>query len=447
MVETASSFCKGFCLQAGVCSRSLAALQRTAATGAHGQWGALPDVPDDARLQGEVCVPCGRCFDTRQAWAVHAFKVHGRVRQERTLVDGSACPICLRTFASNVRLCRHVQHTPRCKDMLLRGGFSVAAGPGVGSRQSRGEADFLMPAMQGLGLFKEECYTFGPNTGTPREEFCSDTLLDLQELATKERPEWGLRDLIEASRVVLGSRCLSAACLAGTVRVWQETLEADHCESLSLRWSALVRACGEWVCSNLSFHWLCQGTAAAKPQTVHTFAHSEAALSWLDFALVEKRDMQPPCGQGGFLLCHKSWLKAFQDRDSSWDVCCDLTEAVQNSAWQNKGEALLCEGRHGLFCLSLLGLRWEEVEVHPPVKAKAARRATDLIHLFRDVVCFCLRLWELQRPFVMVLPNRSEAHMHNLLALPGIDGFRSEAWQVVHSVVQEGIPEFLFHRI
>ena len=407
----------------------------------------LPDVPDDARMPGEVCVPCGRRFDTRQAWAVHAFKVHGRVRKERTLVDGSACPICLRTFASNIRLCRHVQHTPRCKDMLIRGGFCVVAGPGVGSRQSRREADFLMPAMQGLGPFQEDCYATGLNSGTSREEFCSDTLLELQTLAATERPDWGLRDLIEASREVLGGRCLSAACLTGTVRAWQETLEADHLESLSLRWSALVRACGEWVCSNLSFHWLCQGAAAAQPQTVHTFVHSGAALSWLDFALVDERAMQAACEQGGFLLCHKSWLRAFQDLDRSWSVCCDLTEAVQNSEWQSKGEALLREGHHGLFCLSLLGLRWEEVEVHPPVKAKTARRAIDLIHLLRDVGCFCLRLWELRRPFVMVLPNGSEAHMHNLLEMPGIDGFRSEVWQVVHSVVEEGVPEFLFHRI
>ena len=97
---------------------------------AHGA--SLPDVPESHRLPVEVCAPCGKCFGSKQAWSVHAFKVHGRVRPERSMVDGLSCPICLRTFASNIRLCRHVQHSLSCKTSLIAGGYSVAKGPGIG---------------------------------------------------------------------------------------------------------------------------------------------------------------------------------------------------------------------------------------------------------------------------------------------------------------------------
>ncbi|CAE7901166.1 unnamed protein product, partial [Symbiodinium microadriaticum] len=44
----------------------------------------------------EICAPCGQVFPDKRSWSHHAFKVHGRVREERQLVTGQQCPVCLR---------------------------------------------------------------------------------------------------------------------------------------------------------------------------------------------------------------------------------------------------------------------------------------------------------------------------------------------------------------
>ena len=55
-----------------------------------------------------ACGPCQKVFGSLQAWSVHAFKVHGRVKPSRCYVAGEQCPVCLRQYASNVQLCLHI---------------------------------------------------------------------------------------------------------------------------------------------------------------------------------------------------------------------------------------------------------------------------------------------------------------------------------------------------
>ena len=87
------------------------------------------------------------------------------------------------------------------------------------------------------------------------------------------------------------------------------------------------------------------------------------------------------------------------------------------------------------------------MHVAPPVKAKAARQALNLITLLRDVVAHCLFLWEQECPFVAVLPAADQAFLQAFHSLPGIGWFRSESWQVVHNTPEEEVPEVLFHII
>ena len=408
---------------------------------------ALPDLPEEQRMQGEVCVPCGRCFMNKQAWAVHAFKVHGRVRRERSLVDGLACPICLRTFASNIRLCRHVQHSAPCKEQLIRRGFHAPVGPGMGSRHARNEAELMAPAMQGLGPLPAAAPAPGDRDAPLHAECCHETLRELVGIARIERHDWGLKELLDAVRDIMGKRCLSAECLKDTAAAWRVSCADNHDETLSVRWSALVRVSTDWVCDNLSVPWLCGFQVADQSQSVHTFAHSEAALSWLDFSLVEAKGFQTPCDDGGFLLCHSSWQPAFRDLKRNWTASCDLATALKSAEWLRAGQALIEQGYRGLFCLSLLGCHWQSCGPATPIKAKAAGKALALVNLFSDVVGLGLQLWERQSPFVMVLPAMPEAFLRNILELPGIDGFRSEEWQVIFNISEEGVPEFLFHCI
>ena len=97
--------------------------------------------------------------------------------------------------------------------------------------------------------------------------------------------------------------------------------------------------------------------------------------------------------------------------------------------------------------MSLLGVPWPDAMLSPPVKAKQAAKAVSVVNLLTDVVDFGLRLRERNLPFVMILPNVGHAFLSNFLAFSGVEGFRSQRWQVIHSVPEEEVPEFLFHRI
>ena len=70
----------------------------------------------------EVCAVCQSVFKDFQSWSVHAFKRHGRTREARSLVDGRQCPGCLRHYASNLRLCRHLHHSTSCRHFLAANG-------------------------------------------------------------------------------------------------------------------------------------------------------------------------------------------------------------------------------------------------------------------------------------------------------------------------------------
>ena len=412
---------------------------------------ALPGVPEVQRLPVEVCAPCCKCFDTKQAWAVHAFKTHGKVRKERTLVEGLTCPICLKTYASNIRLCRHVQHSATCKVRLLAEGYAATVAPGVGNKRAGREEDLLRPAMQGYGPLREQ-YMAGEDVGIMHPECrwaerCSDTLSELHALVAAEQALLHLSGLMEAARSILCRRCISSSGLVDTVNAWRESVQHLPEDACSLRWGALLSACTEWVCDNICVSWLCQMPSEVISPTVHTFEHSEAALAWLDFAWVEDKPLCMAEGQHGLLLCHDKWQHIFVDSHSSWALCHSTAQALQEPQWRRDGMELLSQGCRGLFCLCLLGHPRDVTEVSSPVKAKTARAALELINLIREIVEFCLTLWDRRHPFVAVIPCVDSAFLSTLLAVPGIEGFRSEGWQVLHNVPEHEVPETLFHHV
>ena len=79
---------------------------------------------DDFQGGACACGPCQKVFRNKQAWAVHAFRKHGRVKASRCLVEGTQCPICLKQYAANVQLCGHVERSSFCRSRLIARGFS-----------------------------------------------------------------------------------------------------------------------------------------------------------------------------------------------------------------------------------------------------------------------------------------------------------------------------------
>ena len=107
----------------------------------------------------EVCAPCGKVFADKRAWSHHAFKVHGRIREERLLVDGQQCPVCLRHYKSTEKLCNHLRYSKACKAVLIGTGQEVVPAPGVGSRKFVDGSKSQLPAVQAQGPSRQWTYT------------------------------------------------------------------------------------------------------------------------------------------------------------------------------------------------------------------------------------------------------------------------------------------------
>ena len=99
----------------------------------------------------EICALCNVTFRDFRSWAVHAFKRHGRVGEVRRLGTGQQCAHCLRHYATNIRLCRHLQHSTVCRRALLGSKSRSTPAPGVGSRKAPREDLQCTPTLQASG--------------------------------------------------------------------------------------------------------------------------------------------------------------------------------------------------------------------------------------------------------------------------------------------------------
>lgn len=99
------------------------------------------------------CYICNRSWDTFRAWAMHAFKSHGRLSKYRRLQQGSRCEACGTTFHTHARLCRHFRTATQCANTLAATQRWVEAGLVTGNAEAD-RLDFLnamIPSIQTEG--------------------------------------------------------------------------------------------------------------------------------------------------------------------------------------------------------------------------------------------------------------------------------------------------------
>ena len=80
------------------------------------------------------CVRCRQAFDTKAAWAVHAFRVHNRVTPARMVATGSDCQVCMKKYTSHVSLIHHLTHSKQCFRELRQRFGNVTRESGLNSR-------------------------------------------------------------------------------------------------------------------------------------------------------------------------------------------------------------------------------------------------------------------------------------------------------------------------
>ena len=200
--------------------------------------GAYLDEVVTAEGEPEVCARCSKTFADKRAWSHHAFKVHGRVREERLLVDGQQCLVCLRHYRSTEKLCNHLRYSRTCKAALLGHGHEVTPVPGIGSRKFVDGSRSQLPAVQAHGPSQP-----WRQTRTIFEEHrpAEEVLVALEDcLCCGDEYCHSYHDVLEAYRGAFSSCCLQVTRLRATAVEWQERLKETFLsdEEWSVQWVA-----------------------------------------------------------------------------------------------------------------------------------------------------------------------------------------------------------------
>ena len=142
----------------------------------------------------EACLQCHRTFKNRAAWAVHAFKSHGRTNQVREVMDGTRCHACGREYYAPSRLQAHLNYSGRCHRKLIQAGRrNPNLMPGIGSTMSQRDRKLKVPVQKSYGP-REQAFE-APDW--PDEERIDLALIEgLLDFFEEQDPEVTLEELV-----------------------------------------------------------------------------------------------------------------------------------------------------------------------------------------------------------------------------------------------------------
>ena len=367
----------------------------------------------------EICAVCKQSFNNLREWSHHAFKRHGRVRPERTLVDGTQCPVCLRQYASNTRLCNHLRHSATCRNSLVNAGHCVLPQPGKGSRRFDSGADVLAPAAQALGPSKQWEVTHTADEPERPSAGILDKLADC--LCHAEGSFVSYWSLLEGLRAIFSTECLQQSRLRATARSWQCQLRSLFLEDedWSVNWSAWHCRAADFLESVDFVDWLLP-EAREGCDSSSTFRDAAAVLPWLDCShvvLPEVAAVAPQIARAFALnsaSCspfHVSTLVTCE-QCAQHPGCLDFTVPAADT----NGD--------GAWLLSGVGLL-SDLEAPLPLRSfRYLEGRLRNLRLLSDFVRGTLRLWTFGVPAILLVPA---------LSCPGLNAVSSIAPHKTHS--------------
>ena len=349
----------------------------------------LPRVPQPKSALREVCAPCNVVFKDFRSWSVHAFKCHGRVDEVRSLTDGLQCPHCLRHFATNIRLCRHIRHSTACRRTLLGSRQRTAPLPGVGSRKAPKEHLFCAPTLQAAGPHqREEVEWIEDELDRPAAEVL-DCLahIDYDGLGLKFDPDVAWARVRQAFSCV----CLPVKRLQVTAQVWLERLSSCAIDTTAGPiLSAFLLKAAHWVtCADFA-EWLAP-QPTERSNTVSTFRHSDFNLGLLDFSGLCLPTTQPWTTDHVF-VCIGPWPpKALDIRDVPEPLCYEHRTSLLALAEGQELDFFAEPPRDVGFFINVCGLPVPAVDAFD--QAPHFEAALPALRLSCDLVRFALKLW------------------------------------------------------
>ncbi|CAE7190193.1 unnamed protein product, partial [Symbiodinium necroappetens] len=215
----------------------------------------LDDVVSE-QATSEICAQCGQVFPDKRSWSHHAFKVHGRVREERLLVNGQQCPVCLRAV--------------------------VAPTPGVGSRKFADGSKSQLPTVQAAGPVSQW------STG----QALFEELRPSEEVLAALEDLWchgqltccTYADVLEAYRKAFCCCCLQLSRLKATAQEWHKQLQAvlSEDEEWPLQWCGWHSSVSALLLRVSWAEWLVPDPVSPL-FAVSTFRDASIQLPWLLF--------------------------------------------------------------------------------------------------------------------------------------------------------------------
>ena len=164
--------------------------------------------PQPSQEGGHLCAPCQMRFRSASAWAVHAFKCHGRIHYLREYLDHSCCKSCATEYWSIARLHRHLRYSKRCAQHYLTWHPRVGAQPGLNSRHyNETEPPVLSPPVDAVVDHVPGRQFFGADPESePHDELLESlvTLLDADlSMLPDYNPSRTIWSLIDKIRICL----------------------------------------------------------------------------------------------------------------------------------------------------------------------------------------------------------------------------------------------------
>ena len=404
--------------------------------------GVVPGWSDMPDTSSHACGICQVVFRTKQAWSVHAFKCHGVVRKSRLLVDGEQCPHCLRHFASNIQLCRHVDNSATCYNFLRIRGFACVPVPGQGSRRAKTGANFLSTVRQGFGPHVESLACQGDDrtcafADTPTWKALCSLLEDSAGPCT-------FPGLILCYRRALCLDCLSLDQLQELMDSWVVFLSKADLEALSVLGAALHARVAAWIQRNLSVEWLVPSHCSV-PQHNHTFRMSQVGLAAMEFDAIDSGAAVADFSSESLVICPSKMCQAFARTLQYMAVPIIIGEATRDASWCSRVWTQVRERPGSLVVLCVAGASAAVPTVQGPLKAPLFRRILEDCTLVQDVCLLLLELVLQSVPVAAVIPRCDDCILASFKQLPGICWVQGSGKTFLYNIPEASIPEPLFH--
>ena len=199
----------------------------------------------------------------------------------RLFLQGTQCPACLRHFASNFRLCNHVERSPPCLSQASRLHSSCAIEPGRGSRKFSSGNDVLLPAVDASGPKG----VFGRHQHVPEPlRPDDDVLLALEDLFVQDPVSWDYQELLAEAQRIFAGKCLQNSRLKATAKAWQTAVTEEIASGTKLdpTWVDWHTRLAAYLVEVDFAAWLVP-EAVEPVKDCATFRDASLALPWLSF--------------------------------------------------------------------------------------------------------------------------------------------------------------------